>query len=107
MATGEKAVFAEIMEEREHVSFISGLHVPCIAHNFCHVLSKSQSKYPKFKLYKKNIVFLTQDEHFALDHGREWDRNQYTYTMMQKGVHVNWQKLYDLREELLTEYKEL
>jgi len=106
--TGEKEVFREIMEEREHVSFISGIWVPCITHNWAHVLAKGLNKYPKFKLHKPNIRFLTAREHDLYDKGTEDQRDKYADHMFSKrGIAVDWQKLYDLREELKEEYKQL
>ena len=90
-------VFHEIWEEREHVSFIDGSYLGddlnvCF---FSHILSKALNKYPKFKLYKKNIVLMTFDQHFKFDH--------------QPRSHIadlpEWQKLFALEEELKEEYK--
>ena len=102
-ATGEKIVFEMIYEERPHISFISGLHVDCIAHNFAHVLSKGS--YPKFRLRKDNIVFLTPEEHHLYDFGTEEDRVRYVDRMKEDGIDVDWDKLYSLRDKLKLEYQ--
>lgn len=103
--TGEKIVFEIIYEERPHISYISGLYVDCIAHTFAHVLAKG--KYPKFRLRKDNIVFLTPEEHQLFDAGTEEQRQAYKERMKKDGIDVDWDKLYKLRDELLNEYKEL
>jgi len=76
--TGEREVFEMIWNEREHKSFLSGkaLGTFCVSY-FAHVLSKAQNKYPKFKLYKKNIILLTIEEHHLLDQGTEKARKEY------------------------------
>ena len=100
---GEKLVFEMITNEREHVSFISGVHVPCIAHNFAHVLAKG--KYPKLRLKKDNIVLLSQDEHYQFDFGTEESRKKYADKMLlEHNVVVDWQKLYDYKEKLKKKY---
>lgn len=69
---------------------------------FAHLLSKSQSKYPKFKLYSQNIVLLTPEEHHLLDHGTEKQRQDYA-----KKYGCDWKKIYDLRDRLKEQYKKL
>lgn len=114
--TGEKRMFDEIWEEREeddggHKSYISGLSVDqhhgtkFYPNLFAHVLAKGLNKYPKFKLYKPNIMLLTPGEHRLLDHGSEEQRINYELKMSQQGVTVDWQKLYDLQDQLKEEYK--
>ena len=91
--TGEKALFEALWATREHVSFVSGLPVNPIAHTFAHVLPKGL--YPKFRLYDKNIVFLTPEEHYEFDFGTATSRNK---------LSGNWGKLFNLAEELKKEY---
>lgn len=106
--TGEAVVFDMIREERENISFISGIGVPCIAHNFSHCLSKAENRYPKFKLYKKNIVLLSEQEHKLYDEGTEEQREEYAVFMKKKyNVFVDWNKLYILAAELKEEYSQL
>lgn len=99
--TGQKEVFEEIWEERPHRCFVSGdpIHEPK-PENFAHVLAKGLNKYPKFKLYKKNIQLMLPHLHSLYDHGYEEQR--------QKSGHAEgWAKLYALRDELIEEYKNL
>jgi hypothetical protein len=61
-ATGEKALFEEIWEERERVDFITGEPImEATVQNFAHVLSKGA--YPQHRLNKENIVLLTAENH--------------------------------------------
>lgn len=107
--SGELVLFEALWEVRERVSFISGipLGVTMSVNFFAHVLSKAPNKYPKFKLYDKNIAFLTAHEHTLLDHSSEDKRQKYAEEMKSKGVLVDWNKLYTLREELKREYEQL
>lgn len=104
--TGEKEVFEMIWGEREHVSFLSG--EPLSAYEghdswfslFAHVLSKAQNKYPRYKLYKKNIILLTPFEHHLLDHGNSDQRKKYA-----EETKCDWSTIFNLEEELKDEYK--
>lgn len=104
--TGEKVMFEQIWEEREHKSFLTGKPLDYhLGKNtwfnlFAHVLSKAQNKYPKFKLYKKNIILLTPEEHRLLDHGTEDERRRYAE---EEGC--DWDLILELKEELKYEYK--
>lgn len=61
--TGERELHLAIWAVRKHVSYFSGEKIETPdPHNFMHVLPKST--YPKFRLYQKNIVLGTFDEHF-------------------------------------------
>ena len=95
---GQKALFEMIWNTRERKSFISGLPITePKASVFAHVIPKG--KYPRFRLYEKNIVLLTHDEHTLFDFGTEEQREQYA-----RLTGADWNKLYNLREELLREY---
>ena len=94
--TGEKALFEALWATRPHVSFVSGERVEPIAHTFAHCIPKGL--YPKSRLYDKNIVFLTPQQHYEFDFGTEES---------QRKLGGDWDKLYTLREELLKEYREL
>lgn len=59
-------LFKEIWEEREHKSYISDVGLFFNPWCFAHVLSKQS--YPRYKFNKDNIVLLTPEEHFKLDH---------------------------------------
>jgi hypothetical protein len=100
--TSELPTFRNIAATKSPYSFISGLMVD--PQNICvyaHVLNKKM--YPGFRLKEENIVFLTQREHELYDQGTEFARELYAK------IHpsTNWKKIYDLREELLTQYKQL
>lgn len=62
--TGERELHLQIWATRKHVSYFSGdkLGDEPEPHFFGHVLPKST--YPKFRLYEKNVVLMTFDEHF-------------------------------------------
>lgn len=97
-ATGEADLFREIGTERGNKSQISGEPIFTLRpKNFMHVLAKGQNKYPKFKLYKKNIVIATDDEHDEYDHGSQEELRKLP----------EWKWLFELRDELLIEYKNL
>lgn len=100
--TGEAVIFREIAVERPLISFISGLRVKGVVSNFAHVLAKG--KFPHYRLHKPNIVLLTEKEHELFDAGTEEQREKYKVTMGQGGVVVNWDKLYQLRDELKQTY---
>jgi hypothetical protein len=100
-------VLQEIALEREHVSFVSNKPIYNIGReNFAHVLAKGKNKYPKFATYDKNIVLLTFHEHHLYDNGTEQQRNDYAAQVAAQGGKCDWQKLYDIREDLLKEYAE-
>lgn len=68
-ATGQAEIFAEIAEEREWVCFVTGEVLRELTPTqFMHVLPKALNKFPKFILYKKNIVLATNEVHFKWDH---------------------------------------
>ena len=100
--------YFEIWNSRKQRSFLSNQRLNFAERSefwyncFAHVLSKSQSKYPKFKLYSKNLILLTPEEHHLLDHGTEMQRQKYA-----KKYGCDWQKVYGLREELVQEYNNL
>lgn len=102
----EKELFREIWYSRPRVSFLSGKPLKYEEDGqfwvnlFAHVLAKGKSKYPRFKLYSKNIILLTPEEHMLLDQGTEMNRMAYA-----KKNGCDWQKVYGLREELIKEYE--
>ena len=64
----EKALMIEIWSERDHVSELSGIALGYeinVAY-FAHILPKGT--YPDMKLDKDNIMLLTFDEHYTVDH---------------------------------------
>lgn len=58
--TGERALFVEIWQQRVHLCQVCSKTIahPKI-HNFAHLLSKKS--YPRFRLYKENILILCFD----------------------------------------------
>ena len=90
--TGEGVLFKAMAASEPNVSFISGERIKEIGPGNCaHVLSKGG--YPGFRLYTKNIVFLTYDEH------RQWDAGRHEIK-----DDPRWKKMYDLELELKQEY---
>lgn len=74
---------------------------------FAHVLAKGQNRYPYFRFYAKNIALLTPGEHALYDNGTEEARINYSLDVEERTggkSTADWQKLYDLRDELLKEY---
>lgn len=107
-ASGEKILFNILIKTRPHISWLSGLVINNIDYSNCaHVLSKAQNKYPAYKLCDFNIVFLTRDEHRMYDQGTIEERQKYAYEMLQKGITVDWSRLYLYAEELKLKYKNL
>jgi hypothetical protein len=84
-------LFKEIWAERPHVSFVSGKPVYFIAWTFAHVLSKGA--YPAFKLKKENIILLTPEEHYKLDHETHKAKADKSFD-----------KVFELASKLKTEY---
>ena len=105
--SGEAELYKAIWDSREHKSFLSGKPINLVEGSnfwfnvFAHVLAKGKAKYPKFKLYSKNIVMLTPEEHNLLDHCSSDEREKYA-----KRTGCDWNKIYNLAEELKEEYKE-
>ena len=95
--TGEKALFEEIWDERPRVSFLSGKELDFSVSIFAHVLNKKD--FPKYRLYKKNIILLTPDEHFLLDMGTAAQREQYGIVN-----NCNYSKIEELRNLLKISY---
>lgn len=104
-------VFNQMLTDGPLVSFISGLPItPFDMRNYAcclHVLSKALNKYPLYKAYPPNIVLATYDEHTLFDKGTDEQRERYAKEQMKDGVVVDWQKLYDLKEELKSRYPKL
>lgn len=102
--TGEKIVFEQIWEEREHKSFLTGEPLDKYVQSnlwyslFAHVLAKG--KYPKYRLLKKNVVLLTPEEHRLLDQGTNDERKKYA-----EATGCDWDLILELEEELKYEYK--
>lgn len=98
--TGEKVLFEVIWNTRPRVSFLDGkpLGECAYAWTFAHCLRKAKGHFPEFKLYDKNIMLLTKRQHELFDdHVRTPD------FLIEKDH--RWQKIFDLRDELLMEYE--
>lgn len=102
----EVELYQLVWKDRDKRSFLSGQKInieegSSFWYNiFAHVLAKGKANYPKFRLYSKNIILLTPYEHMLLDHGSEAQRKVYA------GVTgCDWNKVFDLKEELKLEYK--
>lgn len=64
-ATGEAILFKTLISTRKHLDFITGLPIENIGYVNCHhVLGKAA--YPKYRLFDKNIVFLSDENHYAV-----------------------------------------
>lgn len=94
---GQAQLFKQIWDKRLHESYISETFLgdEMKAQFFAHVIPKGS--YPKFKLYEKNIVLLTFEEHILWDHQR--DKIRANKIWLKK-----WEKLFLLEEKLKTEY---
>lgn len=99
--TGEKKLFMQIWQEREHVSFVpaeTGRPLlllppghPQWHWQFAHVLPKGL--YGKARLSKENIVLLTPGQHEL------YDKRPHLIKSLD-----NYKKLFDLRDELKEKY---
>lgn len=92
--TGESAMFNEIIQDRFPKSFVSGDKIDNPNFFNCdHVLTKQN--YPEFRLYKRNVVLLTEQEHL--------DRHSLGKEELLK-KDARWQKYFDFYDELKEEY---
>lgn len=100
--TGERALFEAIWATRAHRSFLNGekLGDDAYAWFFAHVLRKAKGHYPNFKLFDKNIILLTRSQH------EEYDNNVRNPEFL-IAKDPRWQKVFDLRDELLKKYEKL
>jgi len=95
--TGEKELFEEIACEREWVCFVTGEKLwELTPTQFMHVLPKALNKYPKYKLYKENIVLASNETHHKYDHTPH-------STLIGEG----WERLFKLRDELKEKYPKI
>ena len=107
--TGEGALFTSIIGTRRNYSFLSGLNIVeidnTIDHNNCHhVLNKKD--YPDFRLYDRNIILITREEHDLIHAGTKEKIENYVKKVMELyGKTVHWDKLEALKKELVNEYK--
>lgn len=103
------SVYKRIWASRPHISFLTGesletTHKSLWVNQFAHVLAKAANKYPKFKYYDKNIILLSPIQHSLLDHGSEEARALYQARKLEQGIPCDWNKIYELRDKLKTQY---
>lgn len=81
-------IFKEIYEEANHCSVISGIPIQDPTPiNFAHI--KDKARHPDLMYCKDNIRFVTDYEHFLIDHGFTELRNKYVNEMKSKGIYIN------------------
>ena len=105
---GQKELFDVMYKHSEKKSFLSSRTINSEASagssfyvgQFAHVLAKG--KYPKFKLYSKNIILLTNHEHLLLDAGTQSQREAYAIEN-----NCDWGRIYELAERLKQEYNSI
>lgn len=96
--TGEKELFELIASERKHECFICKKPLYNLtASNFLHVLPKALNRYPKYKLYAKNVVLGCHDD-FGSCHNRFDKEPRSTLT------EPMWLPMFELEEELKKQY---
>ncbi|KKK49900.1 hypothetical protein LCGC14_3130390, partial [marine sediment metagenome] len=93
--TGEGVFLETIWDTRPHVSWLSGKPLGDEYNVMCmfHVLGKGA--YPGYRLYDKNIILTTPQEH------HNW-HNMTKVKLLEKDP--RWQDVFDLYEELQQEY---
>lgn len=105
MSTGEKRIFEIVLERYDQSNircFVCNEKLNLLTHhNFAHVLSKG--KYPKMRLEPRNIVIMCHK--FVADNGKQGCHYDYDFKPHSELTGKNWQKLFDLRNQLLEEYK--
>lgn len=89
--TGELDAFKSIYEERGPYSQISGQYINFDIRCFSHVLTKGA--YPAFRLYKKNIILKTPEEH------HRWETQRHKLKELPE-----WKWFFELEQELKQEY---
>ena len=81
---------------KEHKSFINDEPIYVFdVRNFAHVLAKGLNKFYKFKLYKKCVVLITEEQHYQWDNGLRSELK----------LLPEWNKMFELETELKEEYK--
>lgn len=95
--TGELILFNTIFNTRPQVSFVNGeplaryKDTDLYVNLFAHVIPKG--KYPKFRLYDRNIALLTPKQH------EQWDKRRWEIEN-----DPQWQPMFALEEILKEEY---
>jgi len=109
--TGKAELFRKLIEEREHVSFLTGIYIQQIDHcNCAHVVPATVAEYKEFsQLDPENIIFLTHDydsdEHTLYDAGTKEQRARYAMLCGEKGIVCRWDKINKLYDTLIEKYK--
>jgi len=103
-ASGEKFVFEEVLDnlsdQEPTTCFVCGINVAIVTHcNMAHILPKG--KYPKFKLNPDNIRILCYNIKGTGCHSK------LDFSPKSELVGENWERLFELREQLKEEYKKL
>jgi len=121
-ATGELKMFHQIECERAFKSLLSDemltdyigtdLYVNCFAHiipkrgHNALPFANTEQKERLLRLNKENVVLLTPVEHNLFDHGSDKDRQRYAEKMRLRGKHIDWNKLFTIRDYLLEKLKQ-
>jgi len=109
----ESLLFKMIWAHSDKKSFLTNvwlrdfLNTPLWYSCFAHVLPKGLNKYPYFKLYARNIVIVTPDEHHLIDNGTDEQRISYALDVEEHSGGrntANWNRLKVLEAELRAEY---
>ena len=113
-ALTQLAIFKQVWMHSNKRSFLTGnflrkyegtdLFLNC----FAHVLPKGQNKFPYYKYLAKNLVLIEPECHHLYDNGSEEKRIHYALEIEENTggkSTCDWQKLYDLRDELEKDYK--
>ncbi len=107
-ATGEKSVFEDVLDSipdtEETKCFVCGTKIALVMpHNFAHVLSKG--KFARFRLKPENIVLLCHK--IIADKDGQGCHYAYDFTPHSNLKGEGWERLFELREKLKLEYKNL
>jgi len=91
--TGELALFREIFKEKNGKCQITGHDIIFDPSSFMHILSKGA--YPRFRLYKKNILMVEPEIHHFYDCS---DKEHLLFEYPKAKI------IYELKEQLKIEY---
>jgi len=107
-ATGERHVFAEVLDEIPYDGptrcFVCNKQISVVTHhNFAHILSKKQ--YPLFRLNPENIKIMCFN--FVAINGDQGCHYNYDFKPRSELKEEMWQKVFELEEQLKNEYNGL
>ena len=102
-------LYHKIWMERERVSFLTGEPLEYTYSTWLNMFSHciSKGKFKKFAFKEENICLLQPIEHHLFDNGSDSQREKYKEEMAEKGIVVDWNKLFELEKKLWHQYKEL